>query len=300
MKKIIFQNLILALIITVVTSATISLASEGVPPIADAGSSRYAAQDPVVLDGTGSYDPENFNILTYSWRQISGPLVAITDASTPIPTISGFVQTDAIQECEFELVVSDGELTSLPDTVKLIIVPDFGVSTLLLENESFEPYKPTIIFFGGGDGVTGGGLWYDESWAEKANIIGFSYYGPDPNYIPDDIESPRTYYRCGDMIIAYLSSVAPDYEQPIQTMGHSTGGQPAIDVGIRLNITYADARYAVNHVTFLDATPYCRDYSVKLVERKGLLTQPPVNTFQEHKDFHIAYFLVFQMLGDLE
>jgi len=261
MKKIIFQNLTSALIITVVTFVAISLGSEGVPPIADAGSSRYAAQEPVVLDGTGSYDPINFNILTYSWQQISGPSVVIMDANTPTPTISDFVQTDEIQECEFELVVSDGELTSLPDTVKVIIVPDFGVSTLLLENESFRPYKPTIIFFGGGDGIAGGGLWYDESWAEKANIIGFSYYGPDPNYIPDDIESPRTYYRCGDMIIAYLSRVAPDYKQPIQTMGHSTGGQPAIDVAIRMNITYADARYAVNHVTFLDATSYCRDYS---------------------------------------
>jgi hypothetical protein len=261
MKKMFFQNLTLALIITIVSSAAICSGSEGVLPIADAGSSRYAAMEPVVLYGTGSYDPENFNVLTYLWRQISGPSVVITDANTPVPTISSFIQTDEIQECEFELIVSDGELMSLPDTVKVIIVPDFGVSTLLLENESFQPYKPTIIYFGGGDGITGSGLWYDAEWAEKANIIGFSYYRPDPNYTPDDIESPRTYYRCGDMIIAYLSSVAPDYKQPIQTIGHSTGGQPAIDVGIHLNVTYTDARYAVNHITFLDATPYCRDYS---------------------------------------
>jgi hypothetical protein len=62
------------------------------------------------------------------------------------------------------------------------------------------------------------------------------------------------------MIIVYLSSVAPDYNQPIQTLGNSTGGQPAIDVGIRLNLTYADIRYAVNRVTFFDATPYCRGH----------------------------------------
>jgi hypothetical protein len=48
---------------------------------------------------------------------------------------------------------------------------------------------------------------------------------------------------------------------PIQTVGISTGGQPAIDVGIRLNLTYEDARYAVHHVTLWDATGYCRDYS---------------------------------------
>jgi hypothetical protein len=61
------------------------------------------------------------------------------------------------------------------------------------------------------------------------------------------------------MIIVYLSSVAPDYKQPIQITGVSTGGQPAIDVGIHLNQTYKDARYAVNRVTFFDAV--CRNYS---------------------------------------
>jgi hypothetical protein len=55
------------------------------------------------------------------------------------------------------------------------------------------------------------------------------------------------------MIIVYLSSQAPDYRQPIQTIGWSTGGQSAIDVGIRLNRVYQDARYAVNRVTHLDA-----------------------------------------------
>jgi hypothetical protein len=53
------------------------------------------------------------------------------------------------------------------------------------------------------------------------------------------------------MIIVYLSKVAPNYQQPIQTIGFSTGGNPTIDLGIRLN-AYSDARYAVNRVTPLD------------------------------------------------
>ena len=55
------------------------------------------------------------------------------------------------------------------------------------------------------------------------------------------------------MIIVFISKVAPNYAQPIQTMGWSTGGQPALDAGIRLNRVYKDRRYAVNHVTELDA-----------------------------------------------
>jgi len=66
------------------------------------------------------------------------------------------------------------------------------------------------------------------------------------------------------MIIVYLAAVAPDYKQRIQTSGWSTGGQPAIDVGIHLNLTYADTRYAINRVTFYDATPFCRSYSASI------------------------------------
>ena len=73
-----------------------------------------------------------------------------------------------------------------------------------------------------------------------------------PNYRPDSDARPRTYYKCGDMTIVYLSSVAPDYKQPIQTIGFSLGGDPAIDVGIHLNRVYRDARYAVNRMTNLD------------------------------------------------
>jgi hypothetical protein len=126
MKKTIFQNLTLAILIVAAPSATISLGSEGLPPIADAGLSRYAAKDPVILDGTGSYDPDNSGTLNYVWRQISGPIVLIANANTANPTISGFAQTDKVQECLFELVVSDGELTGLPDIVTVTIVPYFG------------------------------------------------------------------------------------------------------------------------------------------------------------------------------
>ena len=250
------------------------LPDDNIEPVADAGSSRYAGPDPIVLDGTGSYDPDNSDMLSYTWRQISGPSVVIIDANTATPIIAGsvqpgkgrdtalrpvgFTQTDEIQECEFELVVSDGELTSLPDTVKVFIVPDFGENTLRLANSSFDPTKPTFIWFQGGNCIVGQPyqvIW-DLYWLSLMNIIDF----PE-GYVPDTDGNPRTYYAYGDMIIVYLSSVAPDYKMPIQTGGISTGGQPAIDVGIHLNLTYRDVRYAVNLVTLQDATGYCRDYS---------------------------------------
>jgi len=88
-------------------------------------------------------------------------------------------------------------------------------------------------------------------WIDACNIIDFPY-----GYEPDESEGTRTYLRYGDMIITYLSAVAPDYAQSMQSCGWSAGGQPALDVAIRLNSTYRDARYAVSHVTLLDVG-YC-------------------------------------------
>ena len=253
-------------VIALFTLNPVAIKAQDGRPIADAGSSRYAGLDPVVLDGTRSYDPDNSGMLSYTWRQTSGPSVVIIDGNTATPTIAGsikpnpgrdptpkpqgFSQTDDIQECEFELLVSDGKWTGLPDTVKIIIVPDFGTRSLEQENPPFDRDKPTVITFSGGDCVTGhsGNRWNSSAWNSRANVIIF------PNgYWPDSDARPPTYYKFGDMIIVYLSSVAADYKQPIQAIGFSTGGMPAIDVGIHLNRVYRDPRYAVNRVTQLDA-----------------------------------------------
>ncbi|KPK43405.1 MAG: hypothetical protein AMJ65_05885 [Phycisphaerae bacterium SG8_4] len=217
-------------------------------PTADAGSSRYAARDPIVLDGTGSFDRDGYGELSYQWRQVWGQSVNIADVDTATPTISGFTQANTVQLCEFELTVSDGDLFSRPDTVEVIVVPDFGNKFLVQTNPPFDPEKPTIVGFGGGNCTMGGGwsLPSPADWYERTNFLTVSSYEPP-------------YDEYGDVLIVYLSSVAPDYAQPIQTMGFSTGNMPAIDVAIGVNEKYADARFAVNRVTLLD--PACRGYS---------------------------------------
>ncbi len=227
------------------------------PPVAEAGLSRYVATDPVRLDGSGSYDPDNSGPLTYTWTQVAGPPLVISGATTATPTISGFVPTQQIQECQFQLFVSDGQQMSASDVVKVVIVPSFGPSTLKLEGDSFDPSKPTIVFFGGSaDGVNGlaGSPWNPGPvWKERANLIDFpSGYTPDSGYTAAGGAATRTYYRYGDMIITYLSAAAPDYRQAIQIIGMSSGVDPALDAGIRMNETYRDARYAVNRLTELD------------------------------------------------
>jgi hypothetical protein len=77
-------------------------------------------------------------------------------------------------------------------------------------------------------------------------------------------QSP-VYFGYGDQLLTLLSENAPDYDQPIQTIGWSTGNMPACDVAERLNITYRDARYQVERVTFLDlGCRNIRDYATNI------------------------------------
>jgi len=264
----------ISLIILITLSPERCQAEYGIP-VADAGSSRYAAQEPVVLNGTGSYDPDDSGPLSYTWQQIAGPSVIIIDGNTATPTIGGyftvpgrgeiprlggFTQTEEIQECDFELVVSDGELTSLPDIVKIIIVADFGINKLIHGNPPFDPEKPIWVSFSGLGGCQNVGS--DPSWFESGPTGGWQVLDEKANFITfkQFWFSPDTIKQIGDMLIVYLSSQAPDYNKAIQSVGGSAGGEPAIEMGIYLNETYADRRYAVNRVTFLDAAGYCRDY----------------------------------------
>ena len=216
--------------------------------VADAGLTRYVAEDAITLDGTGSYGPEGWGELTHQWRQTSGPSVIIEDANTATPTISGFVQTSEVRTCVFELVVSSGDRFGEPDTVEVVIVPDFGESTLLLGNEWFDPDKPTFIFFNGGStcSIGGGGVIAEPEWLDQVNSIGFSGYQPDSG------SSPRTFYQYGDMIIVFLSGATTNYDQSIYSAGFSAGGTVVLDVGIRLNLTYQDARFALNCAILID------------------------------------------------
>jgi len=218
-------------------------------PVADAGSVRYVTNGSVTLDGSKSYDRDGYGNLTYRWRQISGPSVNITGKDGRVPLISGFIQTNVIQTCVFELVVSDGEIVSKPSSVAVMIVPYYGNNVIKLVNPPFDLTKPTIVAFGGGTCTTGGGMTFGGEWEENANWITVDAYGTD-------------YSKYGDMLMIYLSNIAVDYTEPIQTTGFSTGNLPAMEVAWYINAKYKDPHYAVNRVSLLDAV--CSDLSSRV------------------------------------
>lgn len=91
-------------------------APANLPPIADAGPDRNVATgDDATLDASGCVDPEGADLL-YIWSIISAPAgssAVLSDDDTASPTL----RPDVDGSYEVQLVVSDGEAESMPDSV---------------------------------------------------------------------------------------------------------------------------------------------------------------------------------------
>lgn len=119
-------------------------------PIAVAhGPSLVALGEPSIatLDGTGSYDPDS-NPLTYSWRQTAGPTVTLQEPATAKPHFATDGLT-ASAKLRFELVVNDGQMSSAPAAVDVLLVAS-----------STQPGTtgPKLSISAGGVSTGGGGL----------------------------------------------------------------------------------------------------------------------------------------------
>ncbi len=86
-------------------------------PTADAGPDQTVNEGaPVVLDGTGSSDPDD-GISTYLWSQTAGTSVTLSDPTSATPQFTAPYVGMAGEALRFQLTVSDGGGLSATDTV---------------------------------------------------------------------------------------------------------------------------------------------------------------------------------------
>jgi len=94
------------------------------PPVADAGGPQQVAnQSSLLLDGSGSHDPDGDAIASFLWRIDSAPAAAQACLEQPSPCLEGAASvaptfTPAAKgDYLLSLVVGDGELSSVPHAV---------------------------------------------------------------------------------------------------------------------------------------------------------------------------------------
>ncbi|MFV8783218.1 glycosyl hydrolase family 18 protein [Microbulbifer sp. SA54] len=107
-------------------SITVQAAQANQAPNADAGADQMVITPAVVsLNGSASNDPEGSD-LTYSWAQVSGTPVTLSDATVVSPSFSAAV-VSVEEELVFELTVNDGDLSDT-DLVSIFLLPEGNVA----------------------------------------------------------------------------------------------------------------------------------------------------------------------------
>jgi len=88
------------------------------PPIVNAGQDQTVMQGSgiVHLDGSQSRDPDGLP-LTFQWTQRSGTPVQLSNASNATPSFAVPTGLSQNESLSFELVVSNGQFTTIPDSV---------------------------------------------------------------------------------------------------------------------------------------------------------------------------------------
>jgi hypothetical protein len=107
---------------TASASTTVQVANVNQAPVAHAGGAQTVNEaSGVTLDGTVSSDPDG-DALTSSWTQTGGPPVTLDDATVAQPTFTAPLVSPGGAALVFELLVSDGFLTSLAASVTVTVL----------------------------------------------------------------------------------------------------------------------------------------------------------------------------------
>jgi len=155
------------------------------PPAADAGPDQTVNEgtDPVVLNGTGSSDDDD-DPLAYSWQQIAGPTVLLSDPTAAQPTFAAPFVSDNTT-LTFELVVHDGQKSSVADTVDVTVV-NFNNPPIADAGDDATIKEGAVATLDGSNS-------YDPEGDTPLNYLWTQIAGPTVTLQPDDMAAAPTF-----------------------------------------------------------------------------------------------------------
>jgi hypothetical protein len=119
----------------------VTVTSENIPPVADAGEDQIVSgEDIVVLDGTGAYDPDD-GIVLFLWKQLLGPPVVLSDSTAVMPQFTA-PAAPVSEPLTFILTVTDEKGLKDSDTCSVSISggglppPEWSGEPVLLDFEA--------------------------------------------------------------------------------------------------------------------------------------------------------------------
>jgi Leucine-rich repeat (LRR) protein len=141
MKKILIFSLVA--VIFFISGCDKDEENQNSQPVANAGADMTVGINELVqLDGSASSDSDN-NALTYNWKFVSKPIGSITTLSESTNVNSSFTP-DFKGSYKIELIVSDGEIDSNPDTVNIEVSQIISFNDINLEAAiRIETNRPT-------------------------------------------------------------------------------------------------------------------------------------------------------------
>ncbi len=155
------------------------------PPIADAGPDQAVfVGDPVQLDGTASFDPDGDPIVLYVWVMESMPVgssAGFDSPFNPTPTFSADIEGEYV----VSLVVNDGELDSVADTVRISAAVNQPPTAVAAADPLTGPFPLTVVF----DGT--------RSFDSEGGILEAEWYFGDVSVPVPAIEAVHTYTAPG-------------------------------------------------------------------------------------------------------
>jgi len=172
-------------------------------PVADAGDNQLFDEivANITLDGTGSYDFDAGDVISYQWQQISGSTVVILNPDTPEPNFVPPVEDIFV----FELTVFDGSNYSPPDSV-MIVVGNRAPIAEAGDDQACEPRQEATF-----DGSAS----YDLDEGDTLSYSWSQISGPSVELLDPNTQTPRfTPYLIGEYAFELVVNDGADTSLP--------------------------------------------------------------------------------------